>query len=48
MTEYSPPVTLLRGAELRQAITASGLVIELDMMFGTRPQNPFIVARKPG
>ncbi len=43
-----PPVTLLRGAELRQAIKASGLVIELDMIFGTRPQNPFIVARKPG
>ena len=42
-----PPVTWLRGADLRRAITASGLVIELDKTFGTRPQNPFIVARKP-
>jgi SAM-dependent methyltransferase len=42
-----PPVTWLRGADLRRAITASGLVIEVDKTFGTRPQNPFIVARKP-
>lgn len=43
-----PPVTWLRGDELRRAITASGLVIEMDKTFGTRTQNPFIVARKPG
>lgn len=43
----SPPVTWLQGTDLRRAITTSGLVIEMDMTFGTRPQNPFIVARKP-
>lgn len=42
-----PPVTWLRGEDLRRAITTSGLVIELDKTYGTRPQNPFIVARKP-
>ena len=42
-----PPVSWLRGADLRRAIVASGLVIEVDKTFGTRPQNPFIVARKP-
>lgn len=43
-----PPMTWLVADELRRAITASGLEIELDMTFGARAQNPFIVARKPG
>lgn len=43
-----PPVTWLAADTLRHAITASGLVIEQDVIFGGRTQNPFIVARKPG
>lgn len=42
-----PPVTWLSGPDLRRVITASGLVIVQDKTFGTRLQNPFIVARKP-
>lgn len=48
LMEVFPPVTWLRGADLRRAITASGLAIEVDVSFGSRPQNPFIVARRPG
>jgi SAM-dependent methyltransferase len=42
-----PPATALTADDLRRAINAAGLQIEADLLFGTRPQNPYIVACKP-
>lgn len=41
-----PKVQFLRQVELRQALCNAGFAIVEERSFGTRPQNPFIVARK--
>lgn len=42
-----PVATVLSGTQLRKAIKDAGFEIEADLVFGTRPQNPYIVARRP-
>lgn len=42
-----PPSTSLGVAQLCQAMTDSGFEIVDQRTFGARPQNPYIVARKP-
>jgi SAM-dependent methyltransferase len=42
-----PPATFLTEAQLRQMIEAAGFTIVRHRIFGTRPQNPYFVARKP-
>ena len=42
-----PPATFLTEAQLRQMIEAAGFTIVAHRIFGTRPQNPYFVARKP-
>jgi len=42
-----PSALSLRGADLRHAMRASGFEIIEDRCFGSYPQNPYIVARKP-
>lgn len=42
-----PPATFLTELELRQALQDAGFVIVDHRAFGTRPQNPYFVARKP-
>jgi cyclopropane fatty-acyl-phospholipid synthase-like methyltransferase len=42
-----PPATSLSVAQLRQAILDAGFEIVDQRIFGSLPQNPYIVARKP-
>lgn len=42
-----PPATFLTEAQLRQMMQAAGFAIVDRKVFGTRPQNPYFVARKP-
>lgn len=42
-----PRVTMLTEGGLRQALLAAGFDIVDQRQFGTYPQNPYIVARKP-
>lgn len=41
-----PAATWLKGPDLREAIRAAGFDIEADLVFGSRSQNPYIIARK--
>ncbi|CAM5550497.1 Ubiquinone biosynthesis O-methyltransferase, mitochondrial [Frigidibacter albus] len=43
-----PVASVLGGGQLRRAIQEAGFRIEADKVFGTYPQNPYIVARKSG
>ncbi|MGY6409809.1 MAG: class I SAM-dependent methyltransferase [Alkalilacustris sp.] len=42
-----PGVLLLRQTALREALGHAGFEIVEERSFGSRPQNPFVVARKP-
>lgn len=41
-----PPATFLTEAQLCQMVEAAGFTA-VQRIFGTRPQNPYFVARKP-
>ncbi len=41
-----PVARMFHGARLRRDIESAGFVIVADKVFGTYPQNPYIVARK--
>ncbi len=43
-----PPATSLNETQLRLMLQDAGFQIIDQRVFGTRPQNPYIVARKPG
>ncbi len=42
-----PPVTYLSVSQLQQTIQDAGFEIVDQRVFGSRPQNPYIIARKP-
>lgn len=42
-----PPARFLTEAQLRQMLQDAGFVLIDHRVFGTRPQNPYLVSRKP-
>jgi SAM-dependent methyltransferase len=42
-----PPATFLTGVQLRQMLRDAGFVLIDHRVFGSRPQNPYLVLRKP-